>query len=235
MSSSAPRRKMAPGSTTASPPAQSPFCYPEAQPSDSSTAPAVTNEQAVEARILQREAQAFERGRLAAEQQLRAASEAALARAREQISSSLAEFARERASYYRRIEAEVVRLALAIARKILHRETQLDPNALAGIARVTLEKLDAGTAIHLYVPPADVTEWRHYFAKQAEGSAMPDVHEDAGLPPGECRIETSLGATEVGIESQLKEIESGLLDLLAERPDAEPENPAQSEVPKTKP
>lgn len=57
---------------------------------------------------------------------------------------------------------------------------------------------------------------------------MPEVHEDSALPPGECRIETSLGTTEVGIESQLKEIESGLLDLLAERPGTEEINPDQS-------
>jgi hypothetical protein len=46
------------------------------------------------------------------------------------------------------------------------------------------------------------------------------VHEDSALRPGECRLETSLGSTEVGLESQLKEIETGLLDLLAERPEA---------------
>ena len=50
----------------------------------------------------------------------------------------------ERQNYYRRIEGEVVELALAIARKILHREVQIDPHALAGIVRVTLEKLDTG-------------------------------------------------------------------------------------------
>jgi sigma54-dependent transcription regulator len=33
----------------------------------------------------------------------------------------------------------------SIARKILHRETQIDPHALAGIVRFTLEKLDTGT------------------------------------------------------------------------------------------
>jgi flagellar assembly protein FliH len=120
-----------------------------------------------------------------------------------------------------------VQLAVGIARKILHRETQLDANALAGIVRVTLEKLDAGTSIHLYVPPAEAMDWRHYFARQAEGSRMPEVHEDPALPAGECRIETSLGSTEVGIETQLKEIETGLLDLLAERPEPAEASPLQ--------
>jgi hypothetical protein len=51
-----------------------------------------------------------------------------------------------------------------------------------------------------------------------EGAPAPEVHEDAQLAAGECRMETSLGTTEAGIEAQLKEIETGLLDLLAERP-----------------
>ncbi|MGA9476096.1 MAG: FliH/SctL family protein, partial [Terriglobales bacterium] len=130
---------------------------------------------------------------------------------------------------YRRVEREVVQLALAIARKILHREAQLDPRLLAGIVRVTLEKLDAKTKLDLYVPARETTDWRHYFACQVEGSPVPDVHEDAALAPGECRVETSLGSTEVGIESQLKEIETGLLDLLAERPEAEGSEAGSSE------
>jgi flagellar assembly protein FliH len=131
---------------------------------------------------------------------------------------TLREFAAERHDYYRRVEVEVVQLALAIARKVLHREVQIDPQALAGIVLVTLEKLDRGTKIDLRVHPREVSEWRHYFSRQLEGDPLPDVHEDPGVAPGECRIETSLGSTDVGLESQLKEIETGLLDLLAERP-----------------
>jgi len=217
MSSSAPRLKPEPEVAA---PEASAYCYAEAQAPDGFAASGSNSEQAAEARIRQREAQAYEQGRQAAEQQLRAAAETALLRNREQISSAMADFAHERAAYYRRIEGEVVQLAIGIARKILHRETQLDPYVLAGIVRVTLEKLDAGTNVHLYVPPAEAMDWRHFFAKQAEGSQMPEVHEDPALAQGECRLETSLGSTEVGIEKQLKEIETGLLDLLAERPEA---------------
>ncbi len=139
-------------------------------------------------------------------------------REREQVARAVREFAVERSNYYRRIEGEVVQLALAVARKILHREAQLDPHALAGIVRVTIEGMDAATKVSLHVPPRDAAEWRHYFARQMESDLGLEVREDAALAPGECRIETALGATEVGFESQLKEIETGLLDLLAERP-----------------
>ena len=201
--------------------AADPFCYTEAgqQPgSDPSSRPGA--EAAEEDRIRQHESEAYERGRQAAEQQLRGAVNEAIARSREQVLQAAGDFARERAAYYRRIEGEVVQLALAIARKILHREAQLDPHTLAGIVRVTLENLDAGTKVDLHVSPQEAADWRHYFAGRMDGAPAPEVHEDAQLAAGECRIETSLGTTDAGIEARLKEIETGLLDLLAERPRA---------------
>ncbi len=211
MSSSAPKRQPIPEA--------SPFAYAEAELPGG--APGSTSDagQAAEERNRRQQAEAFERGRQSAQQQFRSELDAALAKNRDQIGDVLQEFALERQNYYRRIEGEVVQLALAIARKILHRETQLDPHALAGIVRVTLEKLDTGTKVSLHVHPKEAADWRHYFACLMEGAPAPDVHEDPAIAPGECRIETSLGSTEVGLQSQLKEIETGLLDLLAERPD----------------
>lgn len=210
MSSSAPTRQ---------PVAEvSPFAYAEAELPSGAVGSTFDAGQAAEERNLHQQAEAFERGRQAAQQQLRSEFDAGLAKHREQIGQALHEFSLERQSYYRRVEGEVVDLALSIARKILHRETQIDPHALAGIVRVTLEKLDTGTKVNLHVHPQEAAEWRHYFACQMQDAPAPDVHEDPAIAPGECRIETSLGSTEVGLESQLKEIETGLLDLLAERP-----------------
>jgi flagellar assembly protein FliH len=210
MSSSAPTRK---------PVAEvSPFAYAEAELRSGAAGSAFDAGQAAEERRRVQQAEAFERGRQAAQQELRSEFDAGLAKQREQTGHALHEFSLERQSYYRRVESEVVDLALSIARKILHRETQIDPHALAGIVRVTLEKLDTGTKVNLRVHPQEAAEWRHYFACQMQDAPAPEVHEDPAIAPGECRIETSLGSTEVGLESQLKEIETGLLDLLAERP-----------------
>jgi|SRR5580658_926513 flagellar assembly protein FliH len=202
-------------------PESSLFAYVEAEPlGGDGAASGPDAAQAAEERSRQQQAAAFEQGRQSVQQQLRSELDAALAKHREQTGHALREFAQERQNYYRRIEGEVVVLALAIARKILHREAQLDPNALAGIVRVTLEKLDTGTKVNLHVHPQEAADWRHYFACQMENVPTPEVYEDPAIAPGECRIATSLGSTEIGLESQLKEIETGLLDLLAERPGA---------------
>ena len=212
MSSSAPKRQLASDTSLVA------FAYAEAESPGAepgAVAGAADTIHAAEEKNRIQRAESFEQGRQSAQQQLGAELSAALGKHRDEIKRALQEFALERQSYYRRVEAEVVQLALAIAGKILHREAQLDPHVLAGIVRVTLEKLDTGTAVHLYVHPREATDWRHYFA------SPPEVHEDASVAPGECRLETSLGSTQVGLASQLKEIETGLVDLLAERPGAD--------------
>ena len=218
MSSSAPQRQRIAEA--------SPFAYADAGAASGAGSASEAGQSAEErSRLLH--AEAFEQGRQSGQQQLRSELDAAVAKTRGEISRALHEFTLERQDYYRRIESEVVELALAIARKILHREVQIDPQALAGIVRITLEKLDAGTKITLHVHPQEAADWRHYFACLADDRPAPEIHEDTALPRGECRIETSLGSTEVGLASQLKEIETGLLDLLAERPGA----PAPSRAP----
>lgn len=217
MSSSAPRRQPASEATL--------FTYAEADlhSGDQNAAGGnVSNASQAEEQSLRTRAEGFEQGRLSVQQQFHTEFDIAIAKSHKQIGDVLDQFAVERQSYYRRIEGEVVALALAIARKILHREAQLDPNVLAGIVRITLEKLDTRTKVNLHVHPREAGDWRHYFASQIDNIIPPDVYDDPAIAPGECRIETSLGSTEAGLESQLKEIGTGLLDLLAERPGAVP-------------
>ncbi|MGB8011190.1 MAG: FliH/SctL family protein [Terriglobales bacterium] len=200
-------------------PESAPFAYDDA--GGPGGAPGVSNSGPVaEERIRRQQAEWFEQGRQSGQREVRSECDAALIKHRDQIGRAFQEFARERQDYYRRVEGEVVDLALAVARKILHREVQIDPEALTGIVRITLEKLDTGTKVSLRVYPQEAAEWRHYFACRVGDVPAPEVHEDPGIAPGECRIETLLGSTEIGLESQLKEIETGLLDLLAERPGA---------------
>jgi len=157
-------------------------------------------------------------GRREGEAAARAALEKQLLQLRESIRNSIADFAHERARYYAQVETEVVRLALSIARKVLHREAAVDPLLLAGIARVALDKMESATKVTVRVCPEQVSEFRTYFAQTGEPEDTPDVIEDGTLPANHCKLETSLGTTELGLEVQLKEIEQGLMDLMAQRP-----------------
>jgi flagellar assembly protein FliH len=152
------------------------------------------------------------------EAQARAKFERQLAAEREALAKALEDFAREREGYFCRVEGEVVKLAVGIARKILHREVQVDPLLLAGVVRVALEKITAGTSVRLRVHPDHVYAWHDFFANQQERRPAPELLGDASLGLGQCVLETALGTTELTLEAQLAEIERGFFDLLAQRP-----------------
>jgi len=146
-----------------------------------------------------------------------------VAQQRARIAEALSAFERERAEYYSRIEAEVVHLAVGIASKILYREAQVDRMLLAALVKVALEKLQQNTKVLLRVPPQQAAPWRGYFAQGTQLAVSPEIVEDASVESWNCILETELGSTELGLESQLKEVEAGLFDLLAQRPDSPPQ------------
>ena len=145
-----------------------------------------------------------------------------LIRERAAIAIATAKFSRDCAAYYRRIEEEAVQLSLAIARKVLHREAQVDPLLLMGTVRVALDKIDGAKEVKLAVHPQRAADWRKHLASAMAGERLPEVVEDAALPLDQCELHTSMGTALLGIELQLKEIEQGLMDLLAARPPAQP-------------
>lgn len=137
---------------------------------------------------------------------------------RARIAEAITRFDTEVAEYYSRVEVEVVKLSLAIASKILHREAQVDPLLVAALARVALDKFRKNSKAVIRVRPEETSGWRQYFAQNTDQAQMPEIIEDSAVPPQCCVLETDLGSTQLGVEIQLKEIENGLFDLLAQRP-----------------
>jgi flagellar biosynthesis/type III secretory pathway protein FliH len=84
--------------------------------------------------------------------------------------------------------------------------------------RVALEKIDGATKIILRVHPQNAADWRRYLATQLDPAELPEIVEDVAQPEDRCTLETSMGTSVIGLDIQLKEIEQGLLDLLAARP-----------------
>ena len=135
---------------------------------------------------------------------------------REAMVRCCAQFQAERARYFGEVEGEVVRLALAIAARVLHRESKMDPMLLTASVRLALEKVSGETGTVLRVPVAAQEQWRVLFGEGADRAA--DVVGDEKLGAGECVMETSIGRVELGVAVQLEEIEKGFFDLLQKRP-----------------
>jgi flagellar assembly protein FliH len=140
-----------------------------------------------------------------------------IATEREGVLRSCEQFGRERARYFADVEAEVVKLALAIAARVLHREAKLDPLLLSAAVRVALEKVAEDSAMVLRVPAAEAELWRGTFSAQAFESSV-QVVGDERLGAGECVLDTNVGKVELGVSAQLSEIERGFFDLLQQRP-----------------
>jgi flagellar assembly protein FliH len=140
-----------------------------------------------------------------------------IAAEREGVLRSCEQFGRERARYFAGVEVEVVRLALAIAARVLHREAKLDPLLLSAAVRVALEKVAEDSATVLRVPAVEAELWRGVFSAQAFESSV-QVVGDERLGAGECVLDTNVGKVELGVSAQLSEIERGFFDLLQQRP-----------------
>jgi flagellar assembly protein FliH len=133
---------------------------------------------------------------------------------RVRVTQACEEVARERARYFASVEPEVVKLALAIAARVLHREAKMDPLMLLAAVRVVLGKVAEESETVLRVPPGDVEMWRGVFGS----SDAVRLVGDEQMKTGDCVVETSVGKVELGVSAQLEEIEKGFFDLLEQRP-----------------
>ncbi|WP_263415691.1 FliH/SctL family protein [Terriglobus albidus] len=132
---------------------------------------------------------------------------------RREISDAVDAFEADRKRYFADAEAEVVKLALALARRILNREAKLDPLMLRGVVRVAVEQMTSEDEVRLRVPRADVAAWTEILQGQDV-----QVEGDAGLQPGGCELYTKCGSVDLGVEAQLSEIETSFCELLGKRP-----------------
>lgn len=150
------------------------------------------------------------------EREVQAAALAAAAEQRTRQAAAMIEgFAGERDRFLHAVEQEVVELALAVAARILRREAQMDPLLLTGAVRVALGQLSGSTTVKLRVPPGELDLWTEAMALLPNLALKPLVIAGEGMRLGDCVVETELGSVDLGIRSQLGEIERGFFDRAA--------------------
>ena len=171
-------------------------------------------------RLAEEKRKAFEAGReqgrqeggKAAQEAQKTAQAAAESERARQAAKLLDTFAQERDRYLHAVEHEVVKLALAVAARILRREAQMDPLLLTGAVRVALGQLSASTQVRLRVPPAELDLWTEALALVPHLAVKPTVVAGEEMLLGDCAIETEMGSVDLGIRAQLGEIERGFFD-----------------------
>jgi flagellar assembly protein FliH len=106
-----------------------------------------------------------------------------------------------------------VRLSVAIGRKILHRELTLDPDALHGLVKAAIQRVDARDVSRVRTHPEDLP---HIQRAMAAVSTLRNIElvPDPSLERGAAIFETTRGNLDASIETQLREIERGFTDLV---------------------
>jgi flagellar assembly protein FliH len=157
-----------------------------------------------------------ERGRQEGQKAEREAQATALTadaeRYKRQLTALAAKFSEERDRYLAAVEQEVVKLALAVAARILRREAQMDPLLLTGAVRVALGQLAGSSEVEVRVPAAEFELWKEAIAHLPHVAMKPAVTAGEGMRLGDCVIESKVGTVDLGVRSQLAEIERGFFD-----------------------
>jgi flagellar assembly protein FliH len=153
--------------------------------------------------------QGFQAGQDASRQELAAQAEAMNARA----ARSIEELSGLRQRFRHEAEEEVVALAIAVARRILHRELTVEPEALLGLVKAALEKIEAREVHSARVSRLDAPMVERYLEKMGLPRRV-EVIADPGLERGALLLESPRGALDASVETQLSEIERGFADLV---------------------
>lgn len=118
---------------------------------------------------------------------------------------------------YQRIEEEVVELALAIARKVICREIEMDKEVVVCVAREALAKVEDPGKIKIKMNPSDVqfiNETKYRLSEIIDEIEYVTIEAEDGIQRGGCVIETNLGEIDARIEKQLQAVEESFRTAL---------------------
>ena len=115
-----------------------------------------------------------------------------------------------RQNTYRIIEQEVVELALAIARKVICREVEVDKEVVVCVAREALSKVEDPGNVKIKMNPSDlqfINETKYQLSELIGNIDHVTIEPGENIRSGGCIIETNLGDIDARIEKQLQAVE----------------------------
>jgi flagellar assembly protein FliH len=158
--------------------------------------------------MLQREAydKGYAEGEAAGAAGAREGADALLTR----LTDTLQELTTVRAEMIRKTERQMVELALAVARRIVHREVSIDHDLLIAMTRVALERLSGSATVTVRFNPGEYEAIGGAGVASTLGTNVTIV-ADPRVDRGGCLVESDLGTLDVGIDAQIEEVARALL------------------------
>lgn len=156
------------------------------------------------------EREAFTKGYAAGE---RAGLEAGARRADamlRRVAQTIESLGQLRRTIVRETERQMVELALTLARRVVHREVSLDPQLVAALAHVALERLGERAPATIRLHPDDYATVLSQQGEQWQGAQVSLV-PDAAVARGGCVVESDFGMIDASVDAQLDEMSRALL------------------------
>ena len=159
---------------------------------------------------------AYQQGQAAAEQSANQRAMQLMEPAIAGVGGILNELAGMRKRFRAEAEEDTIKLAIAIARRVLRRELSIDPDAILGLVKAAFQRLNARETHRLRVSQRDAETLRDHRAR-LDLPAKLEISGDASMTPGSAIFETSRGELDASVDSQLAEIERGFTDIMKRR------------------
>lgn len=165
--------------------------------------PAEPDPPTVEEQLAEAHAQGVAHGREVAE--------CAFAEERARLLATVHDIAALRRRVLGAAEHDVMQLAVGMARRVLHREVQLDPDILLSMAHVALGRLGDRPVATVHLHPEDLATINQQ-RMVTEGITLVG---DPDVPRGGCRIVSPSGEIDLGVDAQMTELSRVLLGELS--------------------
>jgi len=132
------------------------------------------------------------------------------------MAQSIDDIATVKQRYLAESEDQLVRLAVAVARRILYREIQVDTEALFGLIHAATQRAELRELNRILLNPKD----HQALLPHLERLQLPprvEIVSDSALERGALLLESTSGILDASIQAQLDEVERGFIDLLGRR------------------
>jgi flagellar assembly protein FliH len=128
---------------------------------------------------------------------------------------SIAELGKLKSGLYQRAERDVVRLALEVARKIVHREIMADREIVQTLVRVALSHVVVKSAVTVRLHPTDYSQILQHRAELNQSSDEDKeivLVADKSIERGGCLVQTECGDVDARIEEEFREVERSFFE-----------------------
>ncbi len=157
------------------------------------------------------EREAYEKGCAEAHAQMAEEVNHAVKELREKFTQTLLQLEPLYAVIATRAEHDLVRLALEVARKVVHREVTTDADIVLTLARVALERLHPRAVAKVLLHPEDL-EFVVAQRQQLNNNSTLEFVADPSVGRGGCIVQSEHGDIDARIEQQFATIERGFFE-----------------------